>query len=225
MDHDTQDYYEREAGSLAERYAGASGGISAWFDRAFSEGAKVLDVGAGSGRDLDRLLEGGWDAWGAEPCRALVEEARRRYPRVAGRMTEAGLPRLEGFGDGEYDGVVCSAVLMHILPEELEPALAGLCRVLRPGGRLLVSLPLDADGKAVELREPDGRLFSGLSPEGLEELICALGFALVTKGEGDDSLGRAGRRWVTLLFVLKDGEDQPESDSSAVSEDGTGSVR
>ena len=203
MDHDTQGYYEREAEALAERYAEASGGISAWFEQAFPKGAKVLDVGAGSGRDLDRLLEGGLDAWGAEPSRAFIEESKRRYPRAAGRMSEAGLPALNGIGDGEYDGVVCSAVLMHIPPDDLGAALAGLRRVLRSGGRLLVSLPLDADGKAVELREPDGRLFSGLSAERLEVLLSDLGFALVDRDEGADSLGRSGRRWVTLLFALE----------------------
>ncbi len=202
-DHKTQQYYKNNARTLAQRYARAKGGIELWFSPAFPKGSKILDVGAAAGRDVLLLLEAGYDAWGVDPCRELVAEGLKRDPALKDRLTCDALPGLETIADHGFDGALCSAVLMHLPEETLFDAAFGLRRVLKPGGRLLVSLPVDAGGKPLRGRDEKGRFFNGLSPDRLELMLTRLGFSCIGRGENHDSLGREERKWVVQLFVLE----------------------
>ncbi|MFO7653020.1 MAG: class I SAM-dependent methyltransferase, partial [Candidatus Krumholzibacteriia bacterium] len=162
MDPRTQDFYRRHARDLAARYRAAQGGVSDHFAEAFADCRRILDVGCGAGRDLARLLALGHDAHGADACREMVEATLEtcRLARVdAGdRVVESALPALDRFADGEFDGVLCSAVLMHVPDEGLFDAVYGLRRVLRPGGRLLLSIPAEwQDRDPQACRDSDGR--------------------------------------------------------------------
>ncbi|MBM3660101.1 MAG: methyltransferase domain-containing protein [Actinobacteria bacterium] len=95
-------------------------------------GARVLDLGAGSGIAAAAAL----DATGAgghvvalDPSAVLVAHARAHHvDAVAGAAP--GLP----FRDRAFDVAVASLVIGHF--DAYQPALADLVRVLRPGGRL-----------------------------------------------------------------------------------------
>ena len=202
LDDQTLSSYDSNAREFAERYENGSGGISEWFGVAFPKRCRVLDVGAGSGRDLALLLKGGWEAFGVEPSPGLVEEALRCHPELEGRLGRDGLPELSTIGDRSFDGILCSAVLMHIPGEELFDSILSLRRILEPGGRLLLSLPIEADGTPTCGRDSTGRIFNGLSAGKIEWLMSGCGFRKIGIGRGDDALGRTERRWVTLLFSL-----------------------
>ena len=100
-------------------------------------GHRVLDAGCGSGPLAARLQALGATMTGFDASAAMVELARRRLGPDAdlhvGDLAEA-LP----FADGAFDDVVASLVL-HYLRDWTTP-LAELHRVLRPGGRLIVSV-------------------------------------------------------------------------------------
>lgn len=203
LDPQTQAFYSSNASLLAEQYCSAVGGIETWFDTAFPKGSRILDVGCAAGRDVSLLLKGGWDAFGADPCPELIDEGLRFDPALEGRLFTDALPALTAIPDNSFDGILCSAVLMHLPEEILFDAAFGLRRVLKPGGRLLVSLPVDAGGKPVHGRDEKGRLFNGLSPDRLELMLTRLGFTCIGRGENFDSLGREERKWVVQLFVLE----------------------
>jgi len=198
----TQEYYQRNASHLADYYASCRGGVSTWFDAAFPVGARVLDIGTAAGRDVALLVRGGRDAFGVDPCQALSDRGVSMDPQLKGRLSIGGLPELAGIPDRDFDGVLCAAVLMHLPEEFLFDSVFGIRRVLRPGGRLLISLPLDASGAPVSGRDNNGRLFNGLSPERLRLLLSRLGFLSIGRRESEDGLGRQDRKWVTELFAL-----------------------
>lgn len=100
-------------------------------------GEKLLDVGCGSGWLADRCQGAGARVWAADLALSGIARARARFPRVA-HFQVADVYHLP-FAVGSFDAVVLSEVAEHL--EDLPQALAELARLLRPGGRLLVSVP------------------------------------------------------------------------------------
>ena len=101
------------------------------------DGRRILDAGCGSGPLFAALREKGAVVTGFDASPAMVELARRRL----GDAADLRVADLDGplpYDDGSFDDVVVSLVL-HCLRDWSGP-LNGLRRVLRPGGRLVVSV-------------------------------------------------------------------------------------
>jgi SAM-dependent methyltransferase/SOS-response transcriptional repressor LexA len=204
MDSKTIDYYRNNADVLVARYQSAEDGLSKFFDEAFYGCSKIMDVGCGSGRDLHALLNKGFDAYGVDACSEMLEQAKNFSAdahTIAGRVAQDVLPGLMTLADGTYDGVLCSAVLMHVPDNLLFDSVYNLRRILKPGGRLLVSIPENRpDIDAKTRRDTKGRLFSDLVPEKLSLLIERIGFRTLWSKTTGDSLGRSECKWTSMLF-------------------------
>jgi SAM-dependent methyltransferase len=100
-------------------------------------GRRILDAGCGSGPLSAALLAKGAVVTGFDASPAMVELARQRLGGKAA-VQVADLSRPLPFADGAFDDVVVSLVL-HYLRDWTAP-LAELRRVLRPGGRLMLSV-------------------------------------------------------------------------------------
>jgi SAM-dependent methyltransferase len=207
MDQPTSAFYDRYATDLAARYEAAQSGVSKYFPVAFAAGGRILDVGAGSGRDMAELARQGYQVYGLEPSAAMRAAAVQAHPELSERLVAAALPAIgEPFGAGFlFDGVLCSAVLMHVPDAELFDAVFALRKQLRPNGRLLLSLPLARDDVLDGDRDKDGRLFQNYAPDAIKLLLERLGFQQIGRWDSDDSLGRSGMRWYTVLFELRVG--------------------
>ncbi|MFN3865370.1 MAG: class I SAM-dependent methyltransferase [Demequina sp.] len=100
-------------------------------------GRRVLDAGCGTGPTLVDLVDGGATAVGIDGSPALIDIARERLgPDV--ELLVADLADPLPFGDGEFDDVVSSLALHYL--EDWELPLAEIKRVLRPGGRVILSV-------------------------------------------------------------------------------------
>jgi SAM-dependent methyltransferase len=100
-------------------------------------GLRVLDAGCGSGPLTAALQARGATVTGFDVSAAMVDLARRRLGEDADlHVADLGEPL--PFADASFDLVVASLVL-HYLQDWSGP-LAELRRVLRPGGRLQVSV-------------------------------------------------------------------------------------
>ena len=97
--------------------------------------AKLLEIGCGTGHNLPMLGEFGQvDALEVDPiARGMAEK------RLGRTVLSSPLPALEGVPDDTYDMVAALDVVEHI-PDDIA-ALEGIARVLKPGGKLLMTVP------------------------------------------------------------------------------------
>lgn len=141
------DPLRREAYSLRQsRYEAMSRDISDWAGEAARAGAplKVLDIGSASGSTL-RYLEhkphfGNIVLHGADLEQRVAYKPEFYREFFVGDLMQ-GYPEIPA---GAYDVVVCEQVLEHL--PQLEVAIATLSRVLKPGGRLIVGVPIFPPG-------------------------------------------------------------------------------
>ena len=99
------------------------------------KGARVLDVGCGSGYFLHRLQEyGAGDCHGIDLMENRVAEGRARYPTLElGVGTATELP----YADGEFDLVTQFTCLSSILDDQVRLAVAHEMRRVAAGGWVL----------------------------------------------------------------------------------------
>lgn len=97
----------------------------------------VLDAACGTGRHAAHLRKCGYEeVIGVDPSEEMLSRARSKLPGVDFRLGDlTGLP-LE---DGQMVGAVCALALSHL--PDIGAAVGELARVLRPGGRLVISNP------------------------------------------------------------------------------------
>ena len=96
----------------------------------FAPGARVADLGCGSGVFTELLRRRGYDAVGVDLSPKLVALGRAKYPGL--ELIEGDVEALP-FADASLDGVLLSG-LVHHLPDPSRCA-AEVHRVLKPGGR------------------------------------------------------------------------------------------
>jgi ubiquinone/menaquinone biosynthesis C-methylase UbiE len=100
-------------------------------------GRRILDAGCGSGPLFAALRDRGAIVTGFDSSTAMLELARRRLgPDAVLHVADLGSPL--PFPDGAFDDVVASLVLHYL--EDWTAPLAELRRVLKPGGRLILSV-------------------------------------------------------------------------------------
>jgi SAM-dependent methyltransferase len=100
-------------------------------------GRRILDAGCGSGPLFAALRDRGAIVTGIDKSAGMLELARRRLGDDADlQVAELGSPL--PFPDDMFDDVTASLVLHYL--QDWGPALAELRRVLKPGGRLIVSV-------------------------------------------------------------------------------------
>ena len=100
-------------------------------------GAPVLDAGCGTGNLAVRLAQKGWEVTAIDGAEGMLDRARGKRSPV--RFSQADLNAPLAYADGSFAAVTCSNVLYSL--QNREVFLAEAARVLRPGGRLVLTNP------------------------------------------------------------------------------------
>ena len=115
---------------------------------ALKPGHRVLDLGCGEGRHVHGLhMLGGLEIDGVDLDAASLEKAEAGLQTLPPRSgDDAGETRFStgdatslDFPDDVFDAVICSEVLEHL--PDYDAALVEIRRVLKPAGRLCISVP------------------------------------------------------------------------------------
>ena len=97
--------------------------------------ARILEIGCGTGHNLAML-----GRFGSVEAIEIDEAARTvAAKRLGSPIGDAPLPELTGIHDGTYDLVAILDVLEHVKDDR--EALASIARKLKPGGRILITVP------------------------------------------------------------------------------------
>jgi len=104
--------------------------------------SRVLDIGAGSGRDAAHFAAMGHRVVAVEPVDALREGAMKLHPSPRIEWLADSLPSLALVrARGEiFDAVLATAVWMHLDESERAEAMPSAASLVAPGGVLILSL-------------------------------------------------------------------------------------
>ncbi|WP_406739638.1 class I SAM-dependent methyltransferase [Streptomyces atratus] len=155
--------------------------------------ARILDVGAGTGRDAAALAARGHTVVAVEPTPELREHAQRLHAGSGIDWVDDALPDLTLSGHPDrFDAVFVTAVWMHLDAEERRRATARIAALLVAGGRFFVNV---RHGPV-----PEGRHMFDVSAAETAELGSAHGLHTVHCGERPDLHGRDDVRWSCLVL-------------------------
>jgi SAM-dependent methyltransferase len=134
--------YAAEAPDLLIRYEemrfeDAHAGV---FDLIPAAPIKVLDIGAGTGRDAAWFAARGDAVTAIEPTREMREGAMMLHPEPNVVWIEDWLPDLPSVRGRLFDLVWMSAVWMHFDEQERAAMMPGVAAHMRPTGSLMISL-------------------------------------------------------------------------------------
>jgi SAM-dependent methyltransferase len=122
-----------------------------------SPGARVLDIGAGTGRDAAALAELGYQVTAIEPTPAFLATARTQHPLPDIDWISGSLPELAALPTATraFDFILCHAVWQHLDPEERAVAMARVATLLNPGGIFALGLRHGPAGAGTHYFEAD----------------------------------------------------------------------
>lgn len=164
--------------------------------------ARILDIGAGTGRDAAALAALGHRVVAVEPTSELRGHGQRIHAGSAIEWTDDVLPTLTlRQYPGRFDAVFATAVWMHLDAEERGQAMARIAALLMPDGQFFVNL---RHGPV-----PDGRHMFDVSAAETVELGAAHGLQTVMSSERSDLHGRDSVRWSSLVLQAKESRNAP----------------
>jgi 2-polyprenyl-3-methyl-5-hydroxy-6-metoxy-1,4-benzoquinol methylase len=156
--------------------------------------SRVIDIGAGTGRDAAAFAERGHSVTAVEPTPELRAEAQRLHARWPIIWIDDSLPdldRVHALGE-RYDVVMLTAVWMHLDAGQRERAMARVAPLVRPGGLMALSL---RHGPV-----PAGRRMFEVSAQETRDLAEHHGLATVHESKGPALLGGPAVWWDRLAF-------------------------
>jgi len=210
-------FYNNNATELAQQY------LSKTFDEVHQSwsqllpsiiknpNARILDLGAGSGRDAKYLAElaanthnekNNIQILAAEPAKELSIIGQKTTQSLNVKWLEDSLPALSNVTQQEisFDLILLSAVWMHIPSSDRARSLRKLANLLKPGGKLVISL---RHGQTDEERK-ERKMYNVCADE-LKQLATNVGlFIKLETPKEDDKLGRAHVSWQTLVLQMPD---------------------
>lgn len=132
---DSIDYYNR----FAKKYYEETVDLSMeeqlqQFMKLIPDGAAVLDLGCGSGRDSLFLVEEGYDVTAVDGAKNMCELAQIHIGKEVLNLTYDELDF-----DEVFDGIWACASLVHVQTDELASTLLKVLRCLKPGGVIYMS--------------------------------------------------------------------------------------
>jgi len=197
----TIQYYNQHSSSLFKQYESVNAAdIHNDWSHLIPDGDGLsLDIGAGSGRDANWLANQGFDVIAVEPSDNLRGLAKRQNGSAKVTWVNDTLPELKSIYrlNIKFDLILLSAVWMHIPESQRERAFRKISNLLKPGGKLVISL---RHGTNTDDRDMYDVSFSQVLKYSQNHALTLL----IHQKNDDDKLKRDNVSWETVVFQLPD---------------------
>ncbi|WP_160061177.1 class I SAM-dependent methyltransferase [Psychromonas sp. L1A2] len=160
---------------------------------------RMLDLGAGAGRDSKYMAQQGASnnisVTAIEPAAMLAELGKQHTQGLNVRWLQDSLPDLTTVTKQEvsFDLILLSAVWMHIPETQRSRSLRKLANLLKPGGKLVISLRHGPSG--------DERNMLDVCSDQLLHMSKEFGLSpLLVTDKNADVIGRESVTWQTVVL-------------------------
>lgn len=150
---------------------------------------KLLEIGAGSGRDLTYMLSQGFDLTAIEPSQEMCKIIKENTGITPLQEKAEELNFYQNF-----DGIYAVASLLHISKENLPDVFKRISAALKDDGQLMVTFK-KGDGESFDGKQ---RFFSYFQPDELKKMLNENGFKDVVIDVSVDMLQRQDTQWMTV---------------------------
>ncbi|MFZ2167928.1 MAG: class I SAM-dependent methyltransferase [Minisyncoccia bacterium] len=164
-------------------------------------GARVLDVGCGSGVKSKYLTDHGFKVVGIDISDGLLDIARHEVPGVEFR--ELSMMELDTLTE-TFDGIFVQASLLHIPKKDAGDVVKKMAERLAPGGFLYIAVKevrADKPEEAIEKENDYGyefeRFFSYFTMSELEQYLADAGLEVVLKLRNPNPSGKTV--WLQII--------------------------
>ncbi|MDU0113808.1 class I SAM-dependent methyltransferase [Psychrosphaera aquimarina] len=208
----THQFYNDNATKLAEQY------LSKTFEQVHrswspflpsiieNPNARILDLGAGSGRDVKYLAQlatkthqtnNNIQIFAVEPAQELAVIGQKTTDALNVKWIDDSLPALSKVSKQEvsFDLILLSAVWMHMNAEEQSDALNTLSKLVSHGGLIVITLRIG--------EFTDGRIAHKINETDLIAQANSLNLDVILNENSADALDRSDVTWKTLVFKWK----------------------
>lgn len=192
MNNKVKFYYAEHANKYFNSTVNADvNGLYEHFLSRVSKGAKILDLGCGSGRDAKAFLNMGYDVDAIDGSEELA--------RLASEYTGIQVKCIDFNQLNEnpvYDAVWACASLLHVASRELPDIIERIRAALKAGGVVYISFK-NGDFEGVR----DGRYYTDMTSERFAEVLNKTnGFSIVEEWYSDDVRADNNTVWYNVIL-------------------------
>tara|TARA_Y100000310_G_scaffold344921_1_gene460527 strand:+ start:3601 stop:4209 length:609 start_codon:yes stop_codon:yes gene_type:complete len=143
-------------------------------------GKRVLDAGAGSGRDVEYFLNEGYDAIGIDISEGMLKEAKKRVPKKS-VFKKMDFRKLK-FKKESFDGIWSMSSLVHIPRKEVKDVLKGFNEILVKKGVLFIAVKEGKGKKEIKrlYYKNEPRTFVYFTEKEMRKYLEDTGFEVIT---------------------------------------------
>jgi len=192
----TINFYNSKSAELISRYDNADmSELHKIFLQYIKPQCSVLDIGFGSGRDLQFLKENNYDIWGIDSSNKFVENTQTKFSDISNHFIVNKVP----FSTDQtpfkikFDAIITIAMWMHLKKEQYKNVVNDIVNMTTDKASVIISY---SKGN----RSNDQRYFEDVDLEYIIQLFTQHNFTLIKTTSTKDSLNRDSLTWITIVF-------------------------
>lgn len=160
---------------------------------------KILEIGAGGGRDARQLHKLGFDYIGTDISKTLLKVAQKNNPKL--KFLHQSVYEL-GFPKNTFDGFWACAILLHIPKTKIDVALQKIKEVIKPNGIGFISVKQGDNEAVLEDSLDNGiilkRFFALYHDNEFQEILRRNGFKIISA-----DIRKISERTTWLIYFVK----------------------